>query len=67
MPTAGLAVLAYDLPAAADGTTVKVRLQTVRDTTYSEDSTVKTATADATGPAAPPAADRWVGGLPEDL
>jgi len=64
---AGLAVLQYDLPGQADGTTVKVRLQTRRDSTYSEDSTVETTTADAAGPAAPPSADRWVGGLPENL
>ena len=63
----GMAVLSYDLPAQANGTTVKVRLQTRRDSSYSEDSTVNTATADAAGPAAPPAGDRWPGNLPEDL
>jgi len=64
---AGLAVLDYELPAQANGTTVKVRLQTRRDdTVYSEDSTIKTATADAAGPTAPLDAERWAGPLPED-
>lgn len=67
MPTRGLAVLSYDLPAQAHGTTVKVRLQTRRTTSYSEASTIKSAAADATGPAAPPAGERWRGHLPEDL
>ena len=55
MPTSGLAVLQHDLAAQADGTTVNVRLQTRRfDSSYiySEDSEVKTITADALGPAA---------------
>lgn len=66
---AGFAVLEYDLPAQADGTTVKVRLQTRRNDgddetpawVYSDDSTIQTATADAAGPSAPPSADRWPG------
>jgi len=55
MPAEGLAVLSYDLPAQANGTTVKVRLQTRRFDIayiYSENSEVQTATADAAGPAA---------------
>ena len=55
MATDGLAVLSYDLPGQGDGTTVKVRLQTRRydsSYVYSEDSEVKTITADAAGPAA---------------
>jgi len=64
---AGLAVLDYALPEQANGTTVKVRLQTRRgDTVYSEDSTIKTATADAAGPTAPLDAQRWAGPLPEE-
>ena len=58
MPTAGVAVLVYDLPAQANGTTVKVRLQTRRQTSsvwyYSEGSAVLSAGADAAGGAAPP-------------
>jgi len=56
----GLGVLDYALPAQGDGVTVNVRVQTRRndgddetpDWRYSEASTVLTATADATGPAA---------------
>ena len=73
MPSSGLAVLSYQLPAAADAATVRVRLQTRRNGgtisvpswSYSQASTVKTIAADAAGPAAPPAADRWAGELPE--
>lgn len=53
MPADGLAIFSYDLPAQANGTTVKVRLQTRRlDAVYvySEDSEVRTAAADAAGP-----------------
>jgi len=56
MPAGGLAVLSYDLPPVADGTTVKVRLQTRRQDgswVYSENSTIQTITADASGPTAP--------------
>lgn len=67
MPTRGLAILSYDLPAQANGTTVKVRLQTKRSSTYSENSVVKTAIADATGPSAPAVGQRWPGRLPETL
>jgi len=67
---AGLAILDYALPGQADGTTVKVRLQTRRDDdgdwVYSEDSVVKTITADAAGPTAPLDAQRWAGALPEE-
>ncbi len=70
IPAANLAVLEYDLPGFDDDTTVKVRLQTYRDDgdlIYSENSTVKTTTADAAGPTAPLGGDRWPGSLPEDL
>lgn len=68
----GLAVLSYDLPAQADGTTVKVRLQTRRndgseespDWRYSEGSTVITVTADDSGPSAPKGIKRWKSPLP---
>jgi len=74
MPTSGLAVLQYDLPAVANATTVKVRLQTRRndgtdespDWVYSESSTVKTITADAAGPTEPVDAETWRGPLPPD-
>jgi hypothetical protein len=56
--------LDYALPAQANGTTVKVRLQTRYGTTYSDNSTVKTATADAAGPAAPAAIESWPGLIP---
>lgn len=69
MPTGGLAVLAYDLPGQANGTTVKVRLQTRRQDGptwwYSEGSTVKTRTADAAGPTVPLDLEAWPGRLPE--
>jgi len=69
MPAGGLAVLQYDLPVLAGGTTVKVRLQTYRssDAVYSENSTIKTLASDAAGPTAPLDAERWPGGLPEEL
>jgi len=66
----GHARLVYDLPGQADGTTVKVRIQTRRDDgswNYSEGSEVLTAIADAVGPAAPDVARAWAGRLPEDL
>jgi hypothetical protein len=77
-PTLGdspLAILDYDLPSQSHGTVVRVRLQTRRNDgsevspvwVYSEGSTIETAVADAQGPAAPAAAERWPGQLPEDL
>lgn len=68
-PSGGLAVLDYDLPAQSNGTTVKVRLQTYRtsDTSYSDGSTVETATADASGPSAPGSGATWLGPTPADL
>jgi len=71
----GLDVLSYALPAQGDGTTVKVRLQTRRNDgtvgspvwVYSEDSTVLTLTADASGPSAPVGGERWMGRLPEEV
>lgn len=72
MGRGGLQVLAYDLPAQADGTTVKVQLQTrhspaLGSPTYSLPGTVLVAVADAAGPTAPLSAVAWPGGLPEDL
>jgi len=59
------AVLAYSLPAAANGATVKVRLQTRRSVggswVYSTGSEVKTLTIDTDGPTQPLAGDRWAG------
>jgi hypothetical protein len=68
----GLALLTYGLPAAADGATVSVRLQTRRNDgteetpvwVYSANSTVLTISADAAGPAAPPAIETHPGPLP---
>lgn len=71
--TAGgaLSVLAYDLPAQVDGTTVKVRVQTRRAIAgpsyrYSDAGDVLTAVADAQGPQAPADLKSWSGALPED-
>lgn len=66
-------LLQYDLPAQANGTTVKVRLQMRRNEgtesvpvwVYSEDSTIKTITADALGPDAPLDLESWPGPLSE--
>lgn len=56
MPTEGVALLDYDLPAQANGTTVKVRVHTQRTDgvgdRFSEDSVVLTIIADDAGPAA---------------
>jgi hypothetical protein len=67
----GLAFLGSELPAVADGTTVKVRLQMRRDDgdegavwVYSADSIVLAITVDALGPTAALAAERWPGRLP---
>jgi hypothetical protein len=68
----GMAVLTYDLPAAADGATVTVRLQTRRNDgtdeepewVYSEESTTHAIAVDATPPSGPLVADRWAGPLP---
>jgi hypothetical protein len=63
----GLVVLEYDLPGQANGTTVKVRLQTRRNDSgtwrYSENSTVLTAIADASVPSAPLTLQQWPGDL----
>lgn len=74
MDSTGIATLEYDLPAQADGTTVKVRLQTRRndgsdespDWVYSEDSVVKTLAADGAGPSAPIDLRTWPGPLPAE-
>lgn len=64
----GPEILVFDLPAQAHGTTVKVRVQVRRGvSTYSDDSTVLTTTADAQGPAAPDVLTSWPGPLPEGV
>ncbi len=72
MRSGPLAILSYDLPAQANGTTVKVRVQTRReildpDYRYSSAGDVLSATADAAGPAAPADLQSWSGPLPEDF
>lgn len=75
MPSTGLAVLAYELPAQAQGTEVRVRLQTRRDDggwLYSVGSTIKSSVADEEGSAAGGSDDAsrpvsWPGRIPEDL
>lgn len=64
--TDGLAVLSYDLPAQAHGTTVKVRVQTRRVSVYSDGSSVLTALADSVGPVAPTSAVSWAGPITSD-
>jgi hypothetical protein len=72
LSASGLAILTYQLPAAADGATVKVRLQTRRNDgtegepnwVYSGGSTVQSFLVDASSPSAPLVADRWAGPLP---
>ena len=74
LSASGLAVLTYLLPAVANGTTVKVRLQTRRNDgtelesswVYSADSTVESLLVDVAGPSAPLVADRWPGLLPTE-
>lgn len=66
----GPVVLVYDLPAQAHGTAVKVRVQARRGSSpysYSPDSTVVTAVADALGPAAISGDEVWPGSLPEEV
>lgn len=62
-------LLEYSLPAQAHGTTVKVRVQVRRDDSgvwsYSLGSSVVTAVADATGPAAVEDAGVFPGGVPK--
>jgi len=69
IPAGVLAVLEYNLPAQAHGTTVKARVQTRRldgvTQRYSEGSTVLTTTADATGPSAPAQINRFPGRFPQ--
>lgn len=71
IPAHGMAVLEYDLPAANDGTTVKVRLQTRRldDAVYvySEASDVQSIVANTAPPSAPVGTVPWPGTLPEDV
>ncbi len=67
MPTSGVAVLDFEVPAQADGTVIKVRLRTQRtgSTIESERPEIKQATAEA-GLAVPTVElrDRWTGRLP---
>ena len=72
MPPSGLAVLDYDLPAAAAGATVKVRLQTAQNDgtadapiwVFSAGSTVQSITIAAAGPTAPAGGVDWPGAVP---
>lgn len=61
--------LAYDLPAQANGTTIKaiVRAFITSTSAYSTNTEIKSTTADATGPAAPADIETWRGPLPEGL
>lgn len=71
IPPGGPAVLSYALPGQADGTTVKVRVQTRRlngaTQTYSGDSIVQEIDADAVGPSVPVGLQTWRGRLPESV
>ena len=49
--------LAFDLDAQADGTVVKIILQTMRGSVYSKNTDVLTITVDAIGPTAPAGGD----------
>lgn len=67
----GLVFVAYDLSAQANGTTVKVRVQTRRTDAgptdvWSDGSSVLTTTADAAGPSAPAGGAAWRGSLPAE-
>ena len=71
--TSGLAILTYDLPAQADDTEVKVRVQMSRDDSgtdrFSDTSAddILTTNADAAGPVVLQETINWTGVLPEDL
>lgn len=68
MGTGMLAVLDHELPAMAEGTVVKLRVQTRRNDgtwIYSEASSVETITARADGPAEPLGGDRVAGRMQE--
>lgn len=58
-------ILSYDLPAQADGTVVKVQIQTIRnaDTAYSLPITPLSATAVANGPVGPSWGGSWPGAI----
>lgn len=66
-----VSILEYDLPAQADGTTVKVRLQVRRNDVgtwvYSGNSSVLSAVADAVGPTSSEGAGVWRGKAPQEL
>lgn len=69
IPGSGLAILEYDLPAQDDETTVNVILQTRRNDgtaespnwVYSENDTIKSIDADASGPSGPLWGEHWTG------
>lgn len=66
MSGSGLEILAYDLPAQADGTVVKVQLQTMRGATvYSDAGTVLSLTVDTGGPKFIEDLLAWPGSIPE--
>jgi|SRR6185437_3286244 len=66
MMTGPLALLSYNLPAQANGTVIKVQLQTLRSGVYSLPGAVLSATASSIGPSAPLDLRAWPGQLPED-
>jgi hypothetical protein len=74
LSASGLAVLSYNLPAATDGATVRVILQTRRNDgtdlspawTYSIPGAIQAVVAAASGPSAAIAAAAWPGELPRD-
>lgn len=57
-------MLGYNLPAQANGTTVKVQLQTFNGSQYSAPLTVLSAVASTTGPTQPLGLQSWPGVLP---
>lgn len=70
MPAGSIAFLQFSLPAQADGTTVKVQIQTRRIdggpvTVYSLPAAVLTATADASGPTVALDLKSWPGDIAE--
>lgn len=70
MPSRGVAILEYDLPAQEHGTRVSALVQTRRDDgtwAYSNYVSYKSAYADSEGPTTPLSAERWPGPIPEDV
>lgn len=64
MSGSGLEVLSYDLPAQSDYTTVKVQLQTIRGTAYSDPGSVLSATAKSFTSATTISTSEWTGRIP---